>query len=92
MLFSLIGEWVSVLNEAHAAQRLVEIRESLSATRFAWSGLTTHNSGHNGEAYFRIHSPSLIIEHAPQSNQGGYRVHVHTIMRDLNNDYGRQLV
>ena len=46
----------------------------------------------NGESYFRLHGPSLLIEHAPQGNQGGYKVHVHTVMRDLQNDYGKQLV
>ena len=91
-LLGLIGEWVGVLNDAHAAQRIDEIRQSLPDTRFAWSGPTTHEPQINGEAYFRIHGPSLVIEHAPQGNQGGYKVHVHTVMRDLGNDYGRKLV
>ena len=91
-MLSLIGEWVGMLNDAHSAQRLDEIRYTLPETRFAWSGPTTHESGRNGEAYFRVHGPSLLIEHAPQRNQGGYKVHVHTMMRDLNNDYARQLV
>jgi hypothetical protein len=92
MMLSLIGEWTGVLNNAHAGARLEEIRRSLADTRFAWSGSTTHQPGYNGEAYFRIQGPSVVIEHAPQGNQGGYQVHVHTIMRDLNNDYGKQLV
>ena len=66
---------------------MAEIKNSLSDTYFAWSGPTTHEVGENGSAYFRIHGPKVLIEHAPQRNQGGYKVHVHTVMRDIGNDY-----
>lgn len=92
MLLRLAQEWVGLLNEAHSAARLEAIRASLGDTCFAWSGPTKHEAGVNGESYFRLHGPSLLIEHAPQGNQGGYKVHVHTVMRDLQNDYGKQLV
>ena len=92
IMFSVASEWAGILNEAHSAQRLEEIRRSLPDTRFAWSGPTTHEPDMNGEAYFRLHGPSLLIEHAPQGNQGGYKLHVHTVMRDLGNDYAKQLV
>jgi Protein of unknown function (DUF3500) len=92
MLLSLANEWAGMLNDAHSAQRLDEIRRSLPDTRFAWSGPTTHEPGMNGESYFRVHGPSLVIEHAPQGNQGGYKLHVHTVMRDLGNDYAKQLI
>ena len=69
-----------------------EIRRLLPETRFAWSGPTTREPGREGGAYFRIHGPTLLIEHAPQGNQGGYKVHVHTVMRNLGNDYAAQLV
>ncbi len=92
LLFSVAQEWAGVLNEAHCAQRLQDIKRSLPDTHFAWSGPTTHEPDMNGESYFRIHGPNLLIEHAPQGNQGGYKLHVHTVMRDLGNDYGKQLV
>ena len=92
LMLSLVGEWFCVLNDAHSASQLEDIRRALPETRFAWSGPTTHEPDHNGESYFRIHGPSLIIEHAPQGNQGGYKVHVHTVMRELGNDYAKQLV
>jgi hypothetical protein len=92
ILFALAREWVGMLNDAHSAQRLADIHGSLGDTWFAWSGPTTHEPGQNGESYFRLHGPSLVIEHAPQGNQGGYRLHVHTVMRDMDNDYGRQLL
>ena len=92
MTLELTREWVGMLNDIHSAQRLDEIRKSLSDTRFAWSGPTTHVDGENGESYFRIHGPLVLIEHAPQGNQGGYKLHVHTVMRDPNNDYAKQLL
>lgn len=92
ILLGLASEWVSILNNAHSAQRLEEIRKFLPQTRFAWTGPTTHEPDMNGESYFRLHGPSLLIEHAPQGNQGGYKLHVHTVMRDLGNDYAKQLV
>jgi hypothetical protein len=92
MMFDLSREWIGILNDAHSSQRLATIRVALQDTYFAWSGPTTHEPGENGESYFRIHSPSLLIEHAPQGNQGGYKLHVHTVMRDLQNDYAKQLV
>ena len=64
---------------------------SVPDTRFAWCGPTMHEPDMNGESYFRVHGPNLLIEHAPQGNQGGYKWHVHTIMRDLGDDYGRAL-
>lgn len=36
--------------------------------------------------------PSLLVEHAPQDNQGGCKLHVHPVMRDLGNDDAKQLV
>ena len=92
MMFELAREWVGVLNDAHSAARLDAVHASLGDTCFAWSGPTTHEAGINGESYFRLHGPGLLIEHAPQGNQGGYKVHVHTVMRDLQNDYGKRFV
>ena len=92
IMFSLVSEWAGVLNDAHSAQRLEEIRRSMPDTQFAWSGPTTHEPDMNGESYFRLRGPNLLIEHAPQGNQGGDKLHVHTVMRDLVNDYAKQLI
>ena len=92
MMLELSRQSVGILNDVHSAPRLEAIGKSLSQTYFAWSGPTKHEAGENGESYFRIHGPSLLIEHAPQGNQGGYKLHVHTVMRDLQNDYAKQLV
>ena len=80
MLLELIREWAGIMNDAYGVSRMAEIKASLPDTYFAWSGPTTNGSA----AYFRIQGPTLVIEYAPQ---GGVD-HIHTIYRDLTNDYG----
>ena len=85
MLLELAHEWVGILNDSAAAERMAEIRANLPKTYFAWSGSTT-----NGQlAYYRIQGPTVVIEYAPQQ---GDLDHIHTIYRDPTNDYGAKLV
>jgi hypothetical protein len=83
-LLDLAHEWVGILNDEGAAQRMAEIRANLPKTYFAWSGATTNG----GLAYYRIQGPTVVIEYAPQ--QGDLQ-HIHTIYRDPTNDYGAKL-
>jgi Protein of unknown function (DUF3500) len=80
MLLEIVREWAGIMTEAFAQPRMLEIRNNLPQTYFAWSGPTTNGSA----AYFRIQGPTLVIEYAPQ---GGVH-HIHTIYRDPTNDYG----
>ncbi len=89
MLLDLITEWAGIINDAHAAARLGEIRDGLDDTYFAWSGPTTHEEGRNGSAYYRIQGPKVVIEFSPQGVGGDPTMHVHTMYRDPTNDYGR---
>jgi hypothetical protein len=82
-LLDLIGAWANLLPEDAAASRLAEIKAKLEETYFAWYGPTTEGSA----AYYRVQGPTLVIEYAPQ---GGTN-HIHTIIRDPSNDYGKQL-
>ncbi|MBI3762838.1 MAG: DUF3500 domain-containing protein, partial [Chloroflexi bacterium] len=82
-LLELIGAWVHILPEDAAASRLAALKAKLDDTYFAWYGPTTEGSA----AYFRLQGPALVIEYAPQ---GGAN-HIHTIIRDPGNDYGREL-
>jgi hypothetical protein len=88
LLLDLISEWAGVVNAAHAAPRMAEIKAGLNDTYFAWSGPTTHEPDKNGSAYYRIQGPKLIIEFSPQGVGGDLTNHVHTIYRDPTNDYG----
>jgi len=82
-LVELIGAWVHLLPADSAASRMAAIKDKLDDTHFAWYGPTTNGSA----AYYRIQGPTLVIEYAPQ---GGTN-HIHTIIRDPSNDYGKAL-
>src|SRR5262245_29157790 len=81
-LLELIGAWVHILPDDAAASRMAALKASLDDTYFAWYGPTTAGSA----AYYRIQGPRLLIEYAPQ---GGTN-HIHTIIRDPGNDYGKE--
>ncbi len=89
ILLDLVAEWAGIINDAHAAARLSEIKDGLDDTYFAWSGPTTHEDGKNGSAYYRIQGPKLVIEFSPQGVGGDPTMHVHTMYRDPTNDYAR---
>ena len=89
-LVDLISEWVTILNDAEAAAKMLDVRSNLSNTYFAWSGPVTKEGG----AYFRIQGPTVLIEYAPQRSRGddGLPDHIHTLYRDPTNDYAARLV
>jgi hypothetical protein len=82
-LLELIGAWVNILPPDAAKSRLAAIKDKLEDTHFVWYGPTTNGSA----AYYRIQGPTLLIEYAPQ---GGVS-HIHTVIRDPSNDYGKEL-
>ncbi len=84
VLLELMGAWVHILPDAAAASRLAALKAKIDETWFAWYGPTTNGSA----AYYRIQGPALLIEYAPQ----GGTSHIHTIIRDPGNDYGKALI
>lgn len=83
ILMELIGAWVHILPKDAAAHRLAALKEKIDETYFAWYGPTTNGSA----VYYRIQGPTLVIEYAPQGSTN----HIHTIIRDPRNDYGKEL-
>ena len=55
----------------------------LNKLRFAWAG--AQQPGPGNPHYYRIQGPSIIIEYDNTQNNAN---HVHTVIRDLNNDFG----
>jgi hypothetical protein len=53
--------------------------------RFAWAGAHQPRSPH----YYRIHGPTVLVEY--DNTQGGAN-HIHTVWRDLENDFGGDLL
>lgn len=83
-LLDLAREWVGILNDEAANQRMADIRANLAKTYFAWSGPTVSPN----PIYYRIQGPTVHIEYATQQ---GDLEHIHTIYRDPTNDYGAAL-
>ncbi len=54
---------------------------------FAWAGSRQNGPGH--KRYYRIKGPTIIIEYDNTQNNGN---HVHTVVRDLKNDFGGDLL
>jgi hypothetical protein len=52
---------------------------------FAWAGALQPGEGH----YYRIQGPMLLIEY---DNTQGSANHVHTVVRDLTNDFGEDIL
>ena len=96
-LLSLIEEYVENVTSEAASSLLARIAaDGPEALHFAWMGGTSRGEGF----YYRIHSPSVLIEFDHTLNIGliqqGVREidvnHIHTVMRQPNGDYGEDLL
>lgn len=85
MLLDLVQEWLRPLNEENAAAKLTAAAGELDQMTFAWSGATAVGQ----PIYYRIQSPTFVIEFAHQ--QGAGVTHIHSIYREIGNDYGAKL-
>lgn len=61
------------------------LRAGIENIRFAWAGSTTPREGH----YYRIYGPAFLIEYDNTQRRAN---HIHTVWRDLTNDFGRDLL
>lgn len=65
---------------------LAKIKKAgLDELHFAWAGSLKPGSGH----YYRIQGPVLLIEYDNTQNDAN---HVHTVVRDLTNDFGEDIL
>jgi Protein of unknown function (DUF3500) len=81
LLRALVEEYVRNADVDAAERHLDAIRQAgLDQLHFSWRGPTNDV---RSPFYYRVHGPRLIVEFAVQEPN-----HVHTIMRDPQNDYG----
>lgn len=85
LLLEVIAAWVNIVEPGAAAARMAGIKEKIGETSFAWSGPTEKGSA----ASFRVQGPTVVIEYAPQ---GGGAEHIHTVIRNPEDDYGAGLL
>ncbi len=80
---ALIGEYANRLAPDIAAATLSRIREAgVDGIHFVWAGSEERGEGH----YYRLQGPTFLIEYDNTQNSAN---HVHSVFRDLENDFGR---
>jgi hypothetical protein len=77
-----IGNFIFEFSETFRNKIMEAGIENLS---FAWAGVTDKSDGH----YYRIQGPMLLIEFDNTQNNAN---HVHTVVRDLSNDFAEDLL
>src|SRR5205085_7965617 len=78
----LLAQFVDDLEPELAAREWQRIRANgIEKIRFAWCGGAKPSEPH----YWRLHGPHFVVEY--ENVQGGAN-HVHTLWRDLENDFG----
>ena len=88
LLLQLIRLYVNRYTKSFADNMLKEIQNGgLDQLWFGWAGDTEQGIGH--PHYYRIHGPTIIIEFDNTQNNGN---HIHTVVRDLKNDFGGDLL
>lgn len=71
-------------------QQMVKLKESgLNGIHFAWMGDREPRIAEGAGYYYRIQGSSILIELDNTQNNGN---HIHTVVRDLTNDFGEDLL
>ncbi|MCB0841953.1 MAG: DUF3500 domain-containing protein [Bacteroidetes bacterium] len=85
-LIELLEVYLGNMNQEIATQNRQRIdKAGLENIYFAWAGGLEPGEGH----YYRIHGPVFLIEYDNVQNNNN---HIHTVWRDLENDFGKDLL
>lgn len=85
-LLNLIDVYLSAMPEETALRRMENLKkEEIDGVRFGWAGATKPGEGH----YYRIQGKSFLVEF---DNTQGNANHIHTVWRDFDGDFGRDLI
>ena len=83
---SLIMSYLKALPKKLARKRMDKItKDELDSVRFGWAGSTERGKPH----YYRIQGQTFLIEYDNIQDDAN---HVHTVWRDFNGDFGRDLI
>lgn len=86
LLWHLVREYVYRHRAELAEGDLKKIQAAgLDKIFFAWAGSTEPGKGH----YYRIQGPTFLMEYDNTQNNAN---HIHAVWRDLNNDFGEDLL
>ena len=84
-LTRLIAVYADSFEPRLRAERIARAGEDFDSVRFAWAGPTERGKPH----YYRVQGARFLIEYDSSQNDGN---HVHTVWRDFNGDFGRDLL
>jgi len=86
LLLKLINVHIASMPKKIATIRMEKIKkEGFNSIYFAWAGATEVNKPH----YYRIQGSSFLVEFDNLQNNSK---HIHTVWRDFNGDFGRDLI
>jgi hypothetical protein len=86
LLRKLLSEYAARLPEPLARERLAKIEKAgFDKIRFAWAGGLERGAPH----YYRVQGPTFLVEYDNTQNDAN---HVHTVFRDFEDDFGRDLL
>ncbi|MEE2658283.1 MAG: DUF3500 domain-containing protein [Candidatus Latescibacterota bacterium] len=84
LLAALVRVYVERLPEEQAEAELARIGR-FTHTHFAWAGSEECGSPH----YYRVQDPAFVAEYDNTQNNAN---HIHAVWRDLNNDFGEDML
>jgi hypothetical protein len=86
ILVRLLDVYLGRMAAPLAARRRASLaRTNFADVAFAWAGSTQRGEGH----YYRIQGPTFLVEY--DNTQSGAN-HIHTVWRDFDGDFGRDLL
>ena len=86
MMMKLVGHYVNNFYTGFREDFMAKIEKAgLNKLYFTWMGSKKWGAGH----YYRIHNPVLLIEYDNTQTNAN---HVHTVVRDLTNDFGEDIL
>ena len=86
LLESLVQAYIAQMAPDIAAERNARLKKAgIEKIAFAWAGETERGRKH----YYRIQGPTFLIEYDNTQNDGN---HVHSVWRDFDGDFGRDLL
>lgn len=86
----LIGIYLNRYHVTLKDQQMVKLQNSgLDGIHFAWMGNVEPEIKEGAGYYYRIQGPTILIEFDNTQNNAN---HIHTVVRDLTNDFGEDLL
>lgn len=84
-LMQLLQVYYDVYKPEFAKEEMQQIKENQDQMHFAWAGGLNPGDPH----YYRIHGSEFVIEYDNTQNNAN---HIHTVIRDLQNDFGKNVL